>query len=309
MKTHKKTDFLRVLAPAILALWTVAGYAAGLDQTSINSCKECHSKQAESFFAGNPHAKIWNHDKTAQSALSCESCHGSGQTHMKSREAADIIGFGKDAKATAAAQSKQCLTCHEKSQTLSMWDLSAHKKNDVSCASCHKMHQGGLTVRPTFETCFGCHKDVKQALNKNSHHPVIEGKVSCYDCHNPHGSPNPHMIRAESNNQLCYKCHADKRGPFLWEHPPVEENCMTCHTPHGSQHDKMLVARPATGLCNNCHNGHSSPYGAGNSFGGGTNLKAQDLGRQCLNCHARIHGTNAPGNTNNHYTSGKYFLR
>jgi predicted CXXCH cytochrome family protein len=49
------------------------------------------------------------------------------------------------------------------------------------------------------------------------------------------------MLKHETVNQQCYSCHADKRGPFVFSHPPVEENCLTCHTPHGSSHGKLLA--------------------------------------------------------------------
>ncbi len=41
-------------------------------------------------------------------------------------------------------------------------------------------------------------------------------------------------------NETCYTCHADKRGPFLWEHQPVNEDCTNCHTPHGSNITPLL---------------------------------------------------------------------
>jgi predicted CXXCH cytochrome family protein len=60
------------------------------------------------------------------------------------------------------------------------------------------------------------------------------------------------MVKADSVNDACYSCHADKRGPFVWEHPPVRENCVNCHDAHGSHHDKMLNARMPF-LCQRCH--------------------------------------------------------
>ena len=38
------------------------------------------------------------------------------------------------------------------------------------------------------------------------------------------------MLKEASVNDNCYKCHAEKRGPFLWEHPPVRENCQGAET-------------------------------------------------------------------------------
>ena len=87
---------------------------------------------------------------------------------------------------------------------------------------------------------------------KPSHHPILEGKVKCSDCHNPHGALTPAMVKHESVNQQCFSCHADKRGPYMFGHPPVEENCLTCHTPHGSSHNKLLNEK-VPNLCQDCH--------------------------------------------------------
>ena len=97
-------------------------------------------------------------------------------------------------------------------------------------------------------------------VNKQSHHPIKEGKVACADCHNPHGELNDKMLKAGSINDLCYKCHAEKRGPYMNEHPPVEENCDNCHNPHGSNHERLLTQRVPS-LCEQCH-------GNGGSMGG-----------------------------------------
>ena len=70
----------------------------------------------------------------------------------------------------------------------------------------------------------------------------------------------PSQIKADSVNQLCYKCHAEKRGPYMWEHPPVDENCTTCHTLHGSVYEWLLVEK-VPNLCQGCHD--SRPRGHG----------------------------------------------
>ena len=79
-------------------------------------------------------------------------------------------------------------------------------------------------------------------------------KMACSDCHNPHGSTGPTLLVKNSVNETCYTCHAEKRGPFLWEHAPVVDNCTNCHTPHGSANAPLLKAR-APWLCQDCHSG------------------------------------------------------
>ena len=96
-----------------------------------------------------------------------------------------------------------------------------------------------------------CHQPIRAANFKPSHHPIIEGKVKCTDCHNPHGALTPAMVKQPTINEQCYSCHADKRGPYVFNHPPVEENCATCHNPHGSVHmqaAERVGAEPLPGL-------------------------------------------------------------
>ena len=101
-------------------------------------------------------------------------------------------------------------------------------------------------------SCFTCHAQQRAESFEFSHHPIREGKVVCSDCHNPHGSPGPKLLKEFTVNETCYTCHADKRGPLLWEHEPVREDCTNCHTPHGSTEARLLKERPPY-LCQQCH--------------------------------------------------------
>jgi DmsE family decaheme c-type cytochrome len=121
--------------------------------------------------------------------------------------------------------------------------------------------------------------------------------MTCADCHNPHGSAGPHQLRAATVNDLCTTCHADKRGPFLWEHAPVRENCTTCHLAHGSNNAKVLASREPF-LCQRCHAATRHP---GTLYDKPDLTSNRLLNRSCTNCHSQIHGSNHP--------SGKTFLR
>ncbi|MCM2322657.1 MAG: DmsE family decaheme c-type cytochrome [Oligoflexia bacterium] len=275
-------------------------------------CATCHEDEVESFQKSH-HRKAWSM-KDAVAANSCASCHGDPMEHLKSEGDVPmplkLTGKGVD----VAKASESCLKCHSTESSLSFWGAGKHGKNDVSCMSCHTLH-GKAAVKPKAEACFTCHKDVKHDAQKLSHHPILEGKVSCSDCHNPHGTLNHGMLKAESVNQLCTKCHTDKRGPFLWEHAPVEENCMSCHDSHGSRNQKLLVEKTPN-LCQTCHEvSHAkSPVGAAGGFHNvaGTpvnQFKDKLVARSCLNCHSKIHGSFAPHSGLATGNSGKYFLR
>jgi DmsE family decaheme c-type cytochrome len=312
VKTHRtKTHhvlFLSVLAACLtlgIGLTRTATGDAGF--VGSEKCKDCHATVAESH-GKSLHARAW---ATKGGNNGCESCHGPAGDHIAKPAIGNIISFSKKSKQTADEQSKQCLECHSASTALMNWDMGFHKKEDVSCAACHDIHSG----KPAKEadTCFGCHKDTRRDANKQSHHPIIEGKIKCSDCHNPHGTLAHGMIKDENINQLCYQCHADKRGPYIWEHPPVEENCLTCHNPHGSKTSKMLTERVPT-LCQNCHDGsgghNATPWDATAGFTGSQSLgnKEKVIARSCVNCHTNIHGSMAPTGGSG-ANAGKAFLR
>lgn len=272
------------------------------------TCKSCHEDSYTSYLK-SVHAKkaILNSPANKEG---CESCHGPGAQHVEKgggRGVGELKSFSKKEPSTQKAAS--CLQCHSNSRHLAFWDSGAHKKNDIACTDCHSIHRKEKTTME-FETCIKCHKEVKAQINKRSRHPVLEGKVKCSHCHNPHGSLGPSMIKADSSNELCYKCHAEKRGPYLWEHPPVEESCGNCHSPHGSRHAKLMTQK-IPNLCQNCHDWQRHPgtrYSQESSFTG-SSPSNRFFARSCLNCHNTIHGSNAPVNPASGYNSGKFLVR
>ncbi|MCX5863467.1 MAG: DmsE family decaheme c-type cytochrome [Deltaproteobacteria bacterium] len=278
---------------------------AAAPASGAESCKDCHADQVASFMKSR-HAKgaVTGPNGTGV----CLTCHGPNLTaHVAAGGGKGTGAFTFDKKADAEARAEKCLTCHGDSKHLALWESSKHRSSGLSCDSCHSGHSSlakNLKM-PQVELCFSCHKDVKAEAGRQSHHPIKEGKVSCSDCHDPHGSFNAKNLKADSVNELCYKCHAEKRGPFMNEHPPVAQDCLICHTSHGSNHNKLLNERTPS-LCQTCHVGTSGHYGTPFTLARGftpntpttvgTNYSSgRAVARSCLNCHAAIHGSNGPG--------------
>ena len=169
----------------------------------------------------------------------------------------------------AADLNATCLSCHEKA-TQESFMSSMHARRNVSCASCHSVHNpksasGQLKTKKDSELCYSCHKTERAKMNRTSHHPVREGKMGCVSCHNPHEGTRPKMIKAETVSELCYQCHTEKRGPFLFEHAPVREDCISCHDVHGSNHKRLLTQKAPT-LCYNCHISGSGHFCSGDNY-------------------------------------------
>ena len=244
----------------------------------------------------------------------CQTCHGPSENHLKGsgsgqRPAPDVV-FTKGAFAASDEKTRaaQCLTCH-KGTNRTHWEGSKHETANLACNDCHKAHAPVYKVlnrKTQTEVCFACHKEQRADAHKVSAHPITEGKVICADCHNPHGSAGPTLLKKNTVTETCYQCHAEKRGPFLWEHQPVTENCANCHTPHGSNITPLLKSRTPF-LCQECHDGphnSKSPYaGAVGGIQNGlspskttapVNPGSSAVGRSCQNCHSMVHGSNSP---------------
>ena len=260
-------------------------------------CKDCHEAQYNKFM-GSIHSKKAIPGNPANNQ-ECESCHGPGDQHVEKGGGRGVAIFAFNKKETATDRDAKCLACHKETRDLPFWDLSRHQSADISCDNCHSIHsaQGKVFLKAQEpELCFSCHKNIRTQTNKQSHHPIKEGKITCSNCHDTMGTSynGKAMIKADSVNELCYKCHAEKRGPYAFEHPPVAEDCLNCHDIHGSNHSRLLTRRVPF-LCQSCHDTTqhpTRPYTNLHSFlGPATSSKNRFFGQSCLNCHGNIHGS------------------
>jgi DmsE family decaheme c-type cytochrome len=294
---NKVVIFLFGFLISIFFLSLQSSVRGNTNYVGSEACKDCHEAQYKKFVKSIHGKKAV--PGTPINREECESCHGPGAQHVEKGGGKGVAIFAFSRKEGAPARSAKCLTCHEEMRSVANWSMSRHKTADISCDMCHPFHMAGmeknlLKVKEP-DLCFGCHQNIRAQTNKQSHHPIREGKIKCSDCHNPMGASNiKAMIKADSVNDLCYKCHAEKRGPYAFEHPPVAENCLNCHEIHGSNHSRLLTRRVPL-LCQSCHNseGHPNrPYTNLSSFGGpATANKNKFFGRSCLNCHGNIHGS------------------
>jgi len=287
-------------APVVLA----KGEKAKVEKTIVKAegeatyvgaqvCMGCHVAQAAAFNQ-TLMGRVFRNPRNAQERANCETCHGPGSLHVKAGGGRGVGGLYSfrldDASHTIEQNNGVCLSCHERGDR-TYWRGSPHEKREVACANCHQVMQRvspkhQLAKGTELETCFQCHKDKRTQALRSAHMPLREGKMTCSDCHNPHGSVTEALLKEVSINDVCYKCHAEKRGPFLYDHPPVRENCLNCHNPHGTNNEYMLnVARPR--LCQQCHTlgGHAQPGNPSSRF---------MIANSCQNCHSQIHGSNNP---------------
>lgn len=222
-----------------------------------------------------------------------------------------VVPASKIAGATYVGM-ETCAACHEKiaknfkRSYHARLVVASKSKEGQACETCHgpgslhadaqtKAEKHATIINPGKkpEACYQCHLDKKASFSLQYHHPVPEGKMSCTDCHDPHGEDaiKPNTVQSLSpKNSVCAKCHKEQTRFFLFEHEALREGCIVCHDVHGSINRKMLVERD-TNLCLKCHfqanfpravrigdNNHTGRPQQGPCFSGG--------------CHTAVHGSN-----------------
>jgi predicted CXXCH cytochrome family protein len=279
----------------------------GASPAGADTCATCHADIA----------KDYRHAFHAQQGVECEQCHGPGSLHVQGGgDVSKIISF-KQRSATDA--NGVCLSCHARDTNIRNWFSGPHASNRVRCTDCHQTHtyakagskteaslevvgdlmtpgrttnvedlvpEAKVMMQPRWQAndaCLRCHQTERGQMSLPYHHPLREGKMSCADCHDPHGGAGGNNLRTANTNQLCFQCHSEYQGPYSYQHPPVTEDCLKCHSPHGSANQSLLViSQPA--LCLQCHSAHHN----------GASLPL--IGR-CTDCHNAIHGSDVTSAT------------
>ncbi|MBI3186240.1 MAG: DmsE family decaheme c-type cytochrome [Gammaproteobacteria bacterium] len=292
---------------------------AGYTEHGADTCIKCHDEEEEYpvFDIFKTKHGQQGDKRSPFASLQCEACHGPGAEAKEfmeeefaqgghigkvppGKKRPPILNFGSKSDESVEKQNNMCLACH-KGNTHIGWKNSAHENGSIACANCHTVHAAHdpVMVKATqSDVCYKCHKKERADFLKPSSHPVRTGLMTCTECHKPHGTSGADKVLAKPTvNQTCFTCHADKRGPFLWEHAPVSEDCTLCHNPHGSIHGSLLKKDPPL-LCQQCHapGGHPAVALTGSSLIGGGNPASSAflLSGGCTNCHSQVHGSNHP---------------
>jgi predicted CXXCH cytochrome family protein len=210
---------------------------------------------------------------------------------------------------------RSCYECH--TNYVRVFAASPHARvhaegpdlaGGTGCESCHgpgSKHvavgggRGRFIVNPRKDpgACFNCHLETHAEFNLPQHHPVLEGKMNCVECHDPHGmdimKPARGLAMARLN-ESCAQCHREQAAPHTFEHEAMREGCTICHQPHGAINAKLLVDRD-NNLCLRCHAEVPGP---------GLNPQQVFIGHEdhtekirmgsCFSagCHTAIHGSN-----------------
>jgi DmsE family decaheme c-type cytochrome len=250
-----------------------AAPAAGAAKyVGTDTCVGCHQEIKDELGKGLHGTAAATAEAQGRGRL-CEGCHGPGSLHADDPTDKKVSAV----LVKTAHDGTGCLTCHDPRLSPVMWKCSEHKRAGVGCMDCHGQKgdpHADLTRRPTADRCFSCHGDKKAEFSLTSHHPVLEGRIECVDCHDSHKPMGREMKRA-----ICLPCHADVRGPFRFEHGAMAgdltDGCLDCHRPHGSPNDRLFKLS-GRGLCLQCHGDKVLHF----------------VGSTCWDCHTAPMGSN-----------------
>jgi predicted CXXCH cytochrome family protein len=232
-------------------------------------CDGCHSV---GYDPATEQPAEWN--------VGCEACHGAGSVHA-ARPAKDNIL--NPAKMDYVRANDTCIQCHSQGQPLKdpiegkSYDWPVGYRAGLRLADFWKLEEHTLgQLSFTHFPDGSAHKNRMQGNDFTQSLMYARG-VTCFSCHDPHGTPNKAMLRA-SSDQVCAACHAPhgRNGPHAVS---VEAHthhaagspgsqCVSCHMPRIEQtvadinvasHTFHFVTPTQTDLlkipnaCNQCH--------------------------------------------------------
>ncbi len=294
--------FALLMATVLLltvAVSNVRGQDSEYSRKGADTCLSCHDNATTLAIFKTKHAVPSDaRGPFGHGQLQCEACHGPGDSHAgrvrRGAERPAIFAFHPGSVASIEAQNGMCLDCHSNDVGFG-WHNGAHPSDELACSDCHTSHAAVDAVQQVatqVEVCGNCHQRQRNDTLKAFGHPLFDDKMTCTGCHSTHADDASNIMARQTLNDTCVDCHAEKRGPFLWEHAPVSEDCGLCHAAHGSNHSGMLTKR-APLLCQGCHAQAGHPSIAYGTDGLASDLPSQYLlGQSCMNCHSQVHGSN-----------------
>lgn len=212
------------------------------DHPTGPTCNGCHSVNYN----------IQTHSVTEWN-VGCEDCHGPGSAHVAHPTSTNIVN---PAKLNYIAANNVCIQCHAQGRPVGNpvngqyfdWPFGfdqaiGHVGFETALADLHdywhlEPHQLG-EANFYYYANGTAHKNRMQA-NDYVQSLMYRHGVTCFDCHEVHGTKNPFELKMPPN-QMCLECHApnSENGPYAstieahTHHKPGSpgSQCIACHMP------------------------------------------------------------------------------
>jgi predicted CXXCH cytochrome family protein len=195
-------------------------------------CDGCHSVN---YNIDTKQPTEWN--------VGCEQCHGAGSAHVQNPKLFNILN---PARQNYVQANDTCIQCHSQGQPLSnpikgkYYDWAVGYHAGLKLADYWKLEPHTLG-----ETTFTHFPDGTAHKNRMQGNDFVQSLmytrgVTCFSCHDPHGTNNDAMLR-QPINEVCMSCHGPntQNGPHAvsieahTHHPAGSpgSQCVACHMP------------------------------------------------------------------------------
>lgn len=284
---------LAAVAVVIAAAVAFGGYTA-YDYTMTNPafCRSCHIMEAAwDRWATSEHRKVDCHSCHQQSITAsarqvivfafrhpervgkhaevpagrCRTCHTSGdptwrqvaqtaghQVHAE-RKGIECVVCHSPGLHRFQPPTEVCANCHQ-AQAKGDRAIKIKEMADFHCVDCHQYLRPDSPLRPTRQTCLGCHQGLptKKTVGWPAGAPMA---YPCSQCHKPHEKAQPVVV--------CTSCH---QGPLPGLHrwtTHAATSCTTCHIPHAWK----VQSRQTCLSCHQDRTTHKAPENCSNCHG------------------------------------------
>jgi predicted CXXCH cytochrome family protein len=196
------------------------------------TCDGCHSVD---YNIQTNQVTEWN--------VGCERCHGPGSEHVEHATRGNILN---PARMDTISANDTCIQCHSQGRPLSSPIEGKYYDWPVG-------YRVGLNLRDYWqledhnlgELTFTHFPDGTAHKNRMQGNDFVQSEmyrhgVTCFDCHDVHGTGNYAQLRKPAN-QICLDCHGPgsqngPRGATLAEHTHHKKGspgneCVACHMP------------------------------------------------------------------------------
>ncbi len=152
-------------------------------------CAVCHEEKTNDFYSS----------EHGVAKLECRDCHKLHTVRTISKDIEEELD--------------NCVSCHP-TQELEFKYAYPHplRERQIKCSDCHNPHSDrfeAMLIKEGDEACSDCHADImiesgRHPASKGTNHPFKT--VKCMDCHRPHGSIFPKVLKYNSSS-ICKTCH------------------------------------------------------------------------------------------------------
>ena len=228
------------------------------EYVGAETCKTCHEDMFKNF-ENTPHFVTTLENKRGPEWHGCEACHGPGKGTWRAaatrpkflpsrtprRKSPARAAWAATATAKSTATSRGRRTCRTtwaaSTVTRRIMPKNANFDERKAAAALLRMPSGSQTA-------------VQSALSSSGErrHGAVQRLPQ-----SARRVPDPAVAGYGRQDTVCFKCHSEKAGPFVYEHQAVKtEGCVSCHTPHGSANPRLLKRSQVNLVCLECHSLH-----------------------------------------------------